>query len=88
MLASASEIYRAEQCEAYRQNKIAFEDTEAVLVMKRGRGVFTTLRPFPVGKSCILSTLKTVPKSMSPYSVLFCFVPRKLHDLTAFHLNK
>ena len=40
------QIYRAERSEAYRQ--IEFAPTNTVFEKKRGQGVFTTLRPFPV----------------------------------------
>ena len=42
------QIYRVERSEAYRQ--IASVDTDAVLVKKRGRGILTILRPFPVSR--------------------------------------
>ena len=45
------QIYRAERSDGISTKiKIASVDTEAVLVKKKGRGILTISRPFPVGR--------------------------------------
>ena len=58
MLANASEIYRAEPSEAYRQ--IASVDTDAVLVKKRGHRTQKFYVLFLSAGTIFLLKLKTV----------------------------
>ena len=46
-------------------------DTDVVLAKKRGRGVFITLRPFPVGRYRILFDLQNRPQEYAPLDVDF-----------------
>ena len=70
MLANASEIYRAEPSEAYRQ--IPSVDTDAVLVKKRGHRTQKRSMSFFVGRYHILINLKLSFRVQPYLQGVFC----------------